>query len=57
MLKHYLSDAAETIREINRKYETPSIEMSGAVRIALFALRIYLVVLVCLFVYKFITIL
>lgn len=57
MFRHYVEEAIETIREINRKYATPGIEMSRAVRTALLALRIYLIVLVCLLVYKFITLL
>ncbi len=57
MFRHYVEEAVETIREINRKYATPGIEMSRAVRMALLALRIYLIVLVCLLVYKFITLL
>jgi hypothetical protein len=52
-----LSGHVETIRDINRRYATPRIRMSGAVRIALLTLRIYLFVLVGLLVYKFITVL
>ena len=47
----------EKIREINRRYATPRIEMSGTVRLALLVLRIYLFTLVGLLVYKFITVL
>ena len=47
----------EKIREINRRYATPRIEMSGTVRFALLVLRIYLFTLVGLLVYKFITVL
>jgi hypothetical protein len=42
------------IRSINRRYATPRIEMSGTVRLALLSLRIYLLVLVGLLVYKFV---
>lgn len=48
---------AQKIREINQRYSKPHIEMSGAVKVSLLALRIYLLVLVCLMVYKFITLL
>lgn len=45
------------IREINHRYSKPHIEMSRSVRISLMALRIYLLVLVSLIVYKFVLIL
>jgi hypothetical protein len=44
----------EKIREINRRYSKPHIEMSPAVKISLIALRVYLLLLVGLMVYKFI---
>ena len=45
------------IREINQRYSTPHIEMSRGVRISLMVLRVYLLLLVGLIVYKFILIL
>ncbi len=48
---------AATIREINQRYSRPHIEMSRGVRISLLALRIYLLLLVAVIVYKFILIL
>ena len=45
------------IREINHRYSKPHIEMSRGVKISLMALRIYLLLLVSLIVYKFILIL
>ena len=42
------------IREINQRYATPQIEMSPAVRASLLALRIYLLLLVGLLIYKFV---
>jgi hypothetical protein len=42
------------IAEINQRYAQPRIEMSPAVRGSLLALRIYLIFLVALMVYKFI---
>jgi len=45
------------IREINERYSTPHIEMSLGVKISLMALRIYLLLLVSLIVYKFVLIL
>jgi hypothetical protein len=52
-----VADGREKIRDINRKYATPRIEMSPAVRIALLTLRVYLLLLVGLLVYKFVTVL
>ena len=45
------------IREINERYSTPHIEMSRGVKISLMALRVYLLLLVSLIVYKFVLIL
>ena len=43
----------DKIKEINRKYATPRIKMTRAVKIALFMLRLYLIILVLILVYKF----
>jgi hypothetical protein len=45
------------IQEINARYREPRIAMSGRVRVALLALRLYLFALVGLMVYKFIQLL
>ena len=45
------------IAEINQRYREPRIEMSAGVRASLLFLRFYLLLLVCLMVYKFITLL
>ena len=45
------------IREINKRYSKPTVEMSAAVKFSLAILRIYLFLLVVLMVYKFITVL
>ena len=42
------------IQEINFRYRAPRIQMSGAVRLSLMALRLYLFALVGLMVYKFV---
>ena len=42
-----------TFQGINERYSTPRIGMSPAVRAALMVLRIYLLVLVLLMLYKF----
>jgi hypothetical protein len=45
----------EKIREINRRYSKPRIHMSNGVRFALLMLRIYLLFLVLLLAFKFVT--
>jgi len=57
MIKSFLSHNYAKIREINKKYATPNIQMSAGVRFALLFLRLYLIFLVGLLVYKFITLL
>lgn len=47
----------QKIREINLRYSQPHIEMSPAVRASLIALRFYLLFLVGLMIYKFVTLL
>jgi len=42
------------ISEINKRYATPGIQMTRRVKIALLALRIYLLIIVGLIAYKFI---
>ena len=46
----------DKIAEINTRYHAPRIEMSGAVRISLMVLRVYLLALVLLMIYKFVLI-
>lgn len=50
ILKSFVSQ----IREVNRKYSTPEIEMTPLVKFCLLALRLYLVLLVGLMIVKFI---
>ncbi|MBF0560509.1 MAG: hypothetical protein HQL37_00565 [Alphaproteobacteria bacterium] len=56
-LRTMLSDSLERIRDINQRYTTPRIRMTGAVRLALLSLRVYLLLLVGLLAFKFYTIL
>jgi hypothetical protein len=44
------------IRAINERYREPRIEMSGAVRLSLLVLRVYLLGLVALMIYRFVLI-
>jgi hypothetical protein len=45
------------IREINKTYAKPRIKLSRGTRLTLLVLRLYLIILVILLVYKFSTIL
>ena len=47
----------DKIREINRRYAKPRITLSRGTRLALLALRLYLIALVILLAYKFFTLL
>ncbi len=45
----------DSIRDINAKYRTPRIKMTPLVTISLWALRIYLIAMLLILVYKFLT--
>jgi hypothetical protein len=47
----------EKIQEINARYAKPKVEMSPFIKFSLTGLRVYLLVLVLLLLYKFITVL
>ena len=51
-----IRDFVEAIREINRKYKTPRIKVTRMVSISLFMLRLYLIAMIVLLFYKFITV-
>lgn len=53
----FLKSNYKKISEINRMYAKPSIEITRAVRISLLFLRFYLLALVGLLIYKFISLL
>ena len=57
MLRNFFSHNFAKIHEINRKYAKPNVEMSKWVRLSLLLLRFYLIFLVGLLIYKFITLL
>lgn len=46
----------EAIREINKKYKTPRIKTTRMVSISLLMLRLYLIGMLLLLLYKFVTI-
>ncbi len=49
----FIKNWFDKITEINNKYSKPRIKMTKAVKIALFMLRLYLIILVFILVYKF----
>jgi hypothetical protein len=55
-IKNIFQAWAKTVHDINERYKTPRIKMTKGVKIALFALRVYLFILVILLFYKFFTI-
>jgi hypothetical protein len=57
VIRLFIKSNFAKISEINRKYSTPSIKTTKAVRFSLLCLRLYLLALVGLLVYKFITLL
>jgi hypothetical protein len=56
-MRAYIRRQYSIITEINRKYATPRIAMSRWVKIALLFLRLYLIFLVLLLGYRFLTLL
>lgn len=50
-----IKNQVRVVREINEKYATPRIKMTKWVSIALLGIRIYLIVLVLILAYKFVT--
>ena len=57
MIFNFFRNTAGAVRAINQKYATPHIKMTRMVRISLGLLRFYLLFLVGIMVYKFITLL
>ncbi len=57
MIREFFSHNFAKVSEINRKYSTPNVEMSTWVKGSLLFLRFYLIFLVGLLLYKFITLL
>jgi hypothetical protein len=49
-------DLFQAIREINEKYKTPRIKTTRMVNISLLMLRFYLIGMLILLVYKFVTV-
>ena len=57
MIRDFFSHNFAKVREINKKYAKPNVEMSMWVKSSLLFLRLYLILLVGLLLYKFITLL
>jgi hypothetical protein len=57
MIFDFFRNTTGAIRAINQKYATPHIKMTRMVRVSLGVLRFYLLLLVGIMVYKFITLL
>lgn len=54
-MRNILRDAIGRVNEVNRRYSKPRIRMSRGVRFALLMLRLYLIFLVLILAYKFMT--
>ena len=54
-LRRFLDNSFYQINEINRRYATPHIKTSKAVKFSLLMLRLYLIVLVGILFFKFYT--
>ena len=48
-----LASLIQGIRDVNQKYRKPKIEMTPLVKVSLFVLRLYLIALVGLMIFKF----
>jgi hypothetical protein len=57
MIFDFFRNTAGAVRAINQKYATPHVKMTLMVRLSLGVLRFYLLFLVGIMVYKFITLL
>jgi len=55
MIGEFLRSRFYTIRQINKKYATPRIKTTRIVTVSLFMLRIYLLIMVVILLYKFVT--
>ena len=53
--KTTLHHQVDSVRAINNKYRTPRIKMTRAVKFSLLGIRIYLIILLSILLYRFIT--
>ena len=54
--RNFARSTVGSVREINKKYEKPRIQMTPFTKACLLALRLYLILLVIILFYKFYTI-
>jgi len=57
MILEFFKNTVSTVRSINQKYAKPQIKMTRTVKFSLLSLRLYLIFLVGILVYRFITLL
>ena len=57
MVLEFFKNTASTVRTINQKFAEPQIKMTPWVKFSLLSLRLYLIFLVGILVYRFITLL
>ncbi len=57
MILEFFKNTMSTVKGINQKYAKPQIKMTPMVKVSLLALRLYLIFLVGILVYRFITLL
>ena len=57
MILEFFKNSVSTVKSINQKYAQPQIKMTPMVKASLLALRLYLIFLVGILVYRFITLL
>lgn len=55
-LSRVLKDWSATIKAINKKYSKPRLKMTPLVKVSLLVLRLYLIFLVIILMYKFYTV-
>ena len=55
MILEFFKNTVSTVKSINQKYAMPQIQMTPMVKVSLLALRLYLIFLVGILVYKFIS--
>lgn len=54
MIKDFFKHNYAKIHEINKRYSKPAVEMTRGVKFALLCLRLYLIFLIVLLLYKFV---
>jgi hypothetical protein len=57
MILEFFKNTLSTVKSINQKYAKPQIKMTSMVKVSLLSLRLYLIFLVGILVYRFITML